>query len=110
MIFKDEHTPSLLQKLLFMFSIISASLLAAYLVFTNVKDIISFLKPYAVNGNYTRQLILISCLFIYIIRLFFTNFVFLKRKMNWREEIFISGIMSVVLFSFLYVYPNHKCL
>ena len=103
MIFNNEHTPSLIPKSFFMLSIIIASLLAAYLMFTNASDIVLFLRPYAVDGNFIRQLILITCLLIYIIRLFLTNFVFLKRKMNWRETIVISTVMSIALFSFAHV-------
>ena len=81
MFFKNEHTPSLLPKFIFMIVLTSAVLLAAYLIFTNANNIISFLRPYAKEGNFTRQVIMISCLFIYLMRLVFTNFVFLKRKM-----------------------------
>ena len=108
MIFNDEHTESIIPKSFFMLAIISGSLLAAYLMFTNVNDIFLPLKPYAVDGNFDRQLILIACLFIYIIRLFFTNFVFLKRKMNWRETIVISALISIVLYSFATVGGGSK--
>jgi steroid 5-alpha reductase family enzyme len=40
------------------------------------------------------------CLLLYILRLFITVFVFLKRKMGWGETILISGLMSFALFSF----------
>ncbi|MBL1213745.1 MAG: DUF1295 domain-containing protein [Ignavibacteriae bacterium] len=108
MIFKDEHTPSLIPKSFFMLSLISASLLAAYLMFTNVDDIISILQPHAVDGNFVRQIILITCLLIYIIRLFFTTLVFLKRKMRWTETIIISTLMSIALFSFAKVGGGSK--
>ena len=100
MLFKDEHTFSFIPKCFFIFSIITASFLAGYLMFTNVKDMISLLKPYAVNGNFTRQIIIMSCLIFYIFRLFITAFVFLKRKMGWGETIIVSGLMSFALFSF----------
>jgi protein-S-isoprenylcysteine O-methyltransferase Ste14 len=103
MFFKNEHTPSLLPKSFFMFSITIAVLLASYLVFNNSEDVISFLRPYAVEGNFTRQVILISSLLLYITRLFLTTFVFLKRKMGWIEAIIIAVLMSLALFSFAHV-------
>ncbi len=108
MIFKNEHTPSLLPKCFFIFSLINAILLAAYLMFTHAGDIILSLKPYAVEGNFTRQLILMSCLFMYIIRLFFTTFIFLKRKMVWGETIVITVFMSIALFSIAHVGGGSK--
>jgi protein-S-isoprenylcysteine O-methyltransferase Ste14 len=100
MIFKNEHTPSLIPKSFFMLSIMMAILLAAHLMFTEVNNMALYLQPYAVEGNIVRQLILITCLLIYVIRLFLTNFVFLKRKMNWRETLVITTVMSIALFSF----------
>jgi len=103
MLFKDEHTPSLVPKCFFMISIVTASCTAGYLMFTNVDDMISWLKPYKTDGNFTRQLILISCLLLYIFRLFITTFVFLKRKLAWGEAIIIAILMSLALFSFAFV-------
>ena len=100
MIFKNEHAPSLIPKSVFMLSIMLAVLLAANLMFTNVNDMVLILQPHAVDGNFVRQVIIITCLGIYVIRLFLTNFIFLKRKMNWRETIVISTVMSIALFSF----------
>ncbi|WP_300459357.1 hypothetical protein [Desulfobacula sp.] len=100
MFFKDENDFSLFPKCLFMISIISASLLAGYLMFKNVNELIPCLKPYAINGDYTRQVVLIFCLFFYVSRLFITVFVFLKRKMAWSEMLIVSGLMSFALFSF----------
>lgn len=100
MLFKDEHQFSLLPKCFFMIAIIAASLLAGYLMFKDVNGLSSWLKPYAINGNFTRQVILMLCLFFYISRLIITVFVFLKRKMGWGETVLISGLMSFALFSF----------
>ena len=43
---------------------------------------------------------MIFVLTIYFLRLLFTVFVFLKRKMGWVETIIISILMSLALFSF----------
>ena len=103
MLFKDEHTPSLVPKCIFLISIVTASCTAGYLMFSNVDDMISWLKPYKTDGNFTRQLILISCLLLYNFRLFITTFIFLKRKLVWGEAILIAVLMSLALFSFAFV-------
>jgi protein-S-isoprenylcysteine O-methyltransferase Ste14 len=100
MLFKDEHVPSLLPKIIFMIAISCASLLAAYLMFGDVSSIPSWLRSYAINGYFTRQVILIFFLFVYISRLSITVFVFLQRKMGWIETILISCLMSFALYSF----------
>jgi protein-S-isoprenylcysteine O-methyltransferase Ste14 len=100
MLFKDEHDFSLLPKIVFMTAISGACLLAGYLMFADKNNLISFLKPYAINGNLTRQLIITFFCWFYVVRLFITNFIFLKRKMEWREMLFVSGLMSFALFSF----------
>ena len=100
MIFKDEHDFSLIPKCFFMATILTASLLAGYLMFTDVSELNDLLKPYAINGNFTRQVILMFCLLFYVSRLFITVFVFLKRKMAWSEMLLVSGLMSFALFSF----------
>ena len=100
MFFKDKNDFSLFPKCLFMTSIIIASFLVGYLVFKNVNELIPWLKPYAINGDYTRQVVLMFCLFFYVSRLFVTVFVFLKRKMTWSEMLIVSGLMSFALFSF----------
>ncbi len=100
MLFKDEHDFSLLPKIVFMTAISGACLLAGYLMFVDQNNLISFLKPYAIDGNFDRQLILTFFCWFYVVRLFITNFVFLKRKMEWREMLFVSGLMSFALFSF----------
>ena len=107
MIFKDEHDFSLLPKIIFMTAISCASLLAGYLMFTDVNELLDWLKPHAINGNFTRQVILMFCLLFYVSRLFITVFVFLKRKMGWGEMLLVSGLMSFALFSFAKVGGNN---
>jgi protein-S-isoprenylcysteine O-methyltransferase Ste14 len=57
----------------------------------------------AKNGNLLRQIILIMCGVIYLARLVFTMFVFLKRRLSWLEALPISVLMSLVLFWFIYI-------
>ena len=107
MLFKDEKTFSLFPKLLFMASIITVSLLVSYLMFRDAGNMIYWLKPYAIDGAFTRQIIVIFCLFFYVARLFITVFVFLKRKMEWSEMLLVSGLMSFTLFSFAKIGGNN---
>ncbi len=98
--FIDETDFSFFPKCAFMVSITMASGLAAWLMLADETGLIDLLKPYAVNGNFIRQIILIFCLFFYILRLGATVFVFLKRKMTWGEMLLVSVLMSFALFSF----------
>jgi len=100
MLFKDEHDLSLLPKIVFLTAITCACFLAVYLMFVDEISFVSWLKPYAIHGNFTRQVILLLCLLFYVLRLFITVFVFLKRKMGWGETLLVSGLMSFALFSF----------
>jgi protein-S-isoprenylcysteine O-methyltransferase Ste14 len=100
MLFKDEHALSLLPKIVFMTAISCTSLLVGYLMFADVNKLISWLKPYAINGNFTRQVILMCFCWIYVLRLFITVFVFLKRKIAWSEMLLVTFLMTLALFSF----------
>ena len=106
MLFKDEHDFSLLPKIVFMTTISGACLIAGYLMFFDTNNLISWLKPYAINGNFTRQIILTFFCWFYVVRLFVTVFVFLKRKMAWSEMLLVTGLMSFALFSFAKVGGN----
>jgi protein-S-isoprenylcysteine O-methyltransferase Ste14 len=100
MLFTDEHDFSLLPKCFFMTTIIVTTILTGYLMFKNVNNLDSRLTLYAINGNFNRQVVLMFCLIIYDLRLSITVFVFLERKMAWREMFLVSGLMSFALFSF----------
>ena len=100
MFFKDEQDFSLLPKIIFIVVISCASILAVYLMFADETHLVSWLRPYAINGNPIRQIILTSFLIIYILRLFVTVFVFLKRKWSWNEMLIVTFLMSFALFSF----------
>ena len=100
MLFKDEHEFSFWPKIVFMAAISGACLSAGYLMFVDQDNLISFLKPYAINGNFDRQIFVSFFCWFYILRLFITVFVFLKRKMAWSETMIITGLMSLALFAF----------
>ena len=106
MLFKDEHDFSVWPKLIFMAAISGASLLAGYLMFAKADMLLPMLKPYALNGNFARQIIMMIFLLIYLLRLFVTVFVFLKRKMAWSEMLLVTALMSFALFSFAKVAGN----
>ena len=108
MLFKDEHDFSLLPKIVFMIAISGASILAGYLMFVDENSLLAGLMPYAISGNFARQVILMFCLLFYVLRLFITVFVFLKRKMAWSEMLLVSGLMSLALFSFAKVGGNSQ--
>ena len=100
MIFKDENNLSLYPKCLFMTAISLVTLLAGHLMFNDAHDLASWLKSHAINGDFSRQVILMFCLWFYVLRLGVTVFVFLKRKMEWSEMLIVTGLMSFALFSF----------
>jgi len=106
MIFKDENNLSLYPKCLFMTAISSVTLLAGHLMFNDALDLASWLKPHAINGDFSRQVILMFCLWLYVLRLGVTVFVFLKRKMEWSEMLIVTCLMSFTLFSFAKVGGN----
>ena len=58
MIFKDEHDISFLPKIVFMLAILGASSFAVNLMFVDESNLAFGLKSYAIQGNFTRQLIL----------------------------------------------------
>ncbi len=89
-----------------MIAISCASLLAGYLMFTDVNELYDLLKPYAINGDFLRRILLMFFLVFYILRLSITVFIFLKRKMSWLETILIAGLMFFALFSFAKVGGN----
>jgi protein-S-isoprenylcysteine O-methyltransferase Ste14 len=90
-------------KFIIMFSITLASCLAGYLMFVNINEMISWLQPYKADGNFIRQVILLTCILFYILRLFITTFVFLKRKLVLMEAIIVAVLMSFAIFSFAHI-------
>jgi protein-S-isoprenylcysteine O-methyltransferase Ste14 len=62
-------------------------------MFTSANNILPLFKPYKVNGDPVRNILILSCMSIYFLRLLCTLFVFFQRKMYWGEAIVIANIM-----------------
>jgi hypothetical protein len=52
-------------------------------------------------GSPSRQVALLACVVIYVVRAAYTLFVFVKRKIPWWEAVWGGGIIGCVLFFFL---------
>ncbi len=52
-------------------------------------------------GNLGRQVVLLACAVLYVLRAAATLFVFLKRKIPWWEAVWGGGLIAFVLFAFL---------
>jgi len=61
-----------------------------------------------IEGNSVRQIGLITCSIIYVIRFMVTMFVFLKREMAWWEGIIGTVLFPFLIFCFLYVGGSQK--
>jgi protein-S-isoprenylcysteine O-methyltransferase Ste14 len=65
-------------------------------MFTSADKILPLFKPYKVNGDLVRNILILSCMGIYFFRLLFTLFIFFQRKLYWGEAIVIANIMPWV--------------
>lgn len=108
MIFQNEHALSLGPKYLIVAALAAAILASGLLMFVDIEEIYPRLEPYRIRGDLIRRVILLSCSIVYLVRLLFTLFVFLKRKFVWTEAMTISVIMPSVLFAFVYVGGNNN--
>ncbi len=86
MAFKDPHTPSIGAKL-------------SLLILTLVGIILSIL--YLVQKSEFKIIILICSLFFYI-RLIWSLFVFVKRKVSWFEGISVGILYGLLVFAFMF--------
>jgi len=93
MIFRNEHTGSYLPKAFIALAICGSICICGYLMFFEESEIVPILKPYKINGNVVRNVLIISCMWIYFLRLVISLFVFFQRKMYWVEAIIIANIM-----------------
>jgi steroid 5-alpha reductase family enzyme len=98
MIFQNIKTLSLLPKLVFIIILAASILLASYLMFVDYELIITSLQKYKLTGNYSRQIIIVTCSLVYLARVIFMMFAFLHRKFFFREALTVTVIMSLVLF------------
>ena len=74
-------------------AILGSIYVSGYLMFTSADKILPLFKPYKVNGDLVRNILILSCMGIYFFRLLFTLFIFFQRKMYWGEAIVIANIM-----------------
>ena len=100
MIFIDTYNRSVLNKLLFSGCILFSLLAALWLMFVEYPSTNTWLKPYQLNGDLWRRILIAFCLIIYFIRLQITVWVFQKRKWTWVETITITILMSFVVYSY----------
>jgi len=93
MIFRNIHEKSYLPKMFIAVAILGSIYVSGYLMFTSADKILPLFKPYKVNGDLVRNILILSCMGIYFFRLLFTLFIFFQRKMYWGEAIVIANIM-----------------
>ncbi len=100
MIFLDEHSPSIIAKILMSMSVLAGALTAATLT-TGYSDwfmdILNFEK---VEGNIYRQIVMFFCCFIYFTRFTISLFVFIQRKISWFE----GGLVTVLFYMMFYYF------
>jgi protein-S-isoprenylcysteine O-methyltransferase Ste14 len=82
-----------LPKLFIAAAILVSIYVSGYLMLTSTDNMLQLLKPYKVNGDPLRNILILSCMSIYFLRLLFTLFVFFQRKLYWGEAIVIANIM-----------------
>lgn len=96
MIFRNQHETSLFPKLFIALSILISILISVYLMLVEPQDMIDWFVPYNIEGDFIRLILLLTCFVIYFIRLMVTLFIYLQRKMYWREAIIIANLMPWV--------------
>ena len=93
MIFKNVHEKSYLPKMFIAAAILGSIYVSGYLMISGADNMPPLFKPYKVNGDPVRSILILSCMSIYFLRLLFTLFVFFQRKLYWGEAILIANIM-----------------
>ena len=74
-------------------AILGSIYVSGYLMFTSADKILPLFKPYKVDGDLVRNILILTCMSIYFFRLLFTLFIFFQRKLYWGEAIVIANIM-----------------
>ena len=100
MAFKDEYAPSTLMKLLLSTGILMGTLIPALLMSGHGDLLIQHLKLQKLNGNTYRQLLMVSCSLIYLIRFATCMFVSFKRKIGWFEGCLVSFLFFMMFYLF----------
>ena len=93
MIFRNIHEKSYLPKIFIAVAILGFIYVSGSLMFAGDDKIWPLFEPYKINGNYVRNILVLSCMILYFSRLLFSLFVFFQRKMYWIEAIVIANIM-----------------
>ena len=96
MIFRDEHTRSILPKSFIALAILTSIFISGSLMFFEESDLWPFLKPYKIHGDPVRNVLILSGMLVYLLRLLVTMFVFFQRKLYWMEALVIANIMPWV--------------
>jgi protein-S-isoprenylcysteine O-methyltransferase Ste14 len=93
MIFRNEHKRSFFPKAFVALAICGSIFISGYLMFGEESEMNPLFKPYHSNGNFIRNVLILSCMIIYFLRLSVTLLFFFQRKMYWIEAIIIANIM-----------------
>ena len=100
MIFIDEHSPSIIAKVLMSLSVLAGTLVAATVTTGNSDFFMNVMDFKEVEGNIYRQAVMFICCFIYFIRFTIGLFVFIQRKISWIE----CGLVTVLFFAMFYYF------
>ena len=99
MIFIDSYESSFLKKSVFSGCIIITLFVALWLLFAEYVASNTWLGQYRLYGDPLRRILLAAGLFIYVIRLQVTVWIFQKRKWTWSETVTITILMTIVLYA-----------
>jgi protein-S-isoprenylcysteine O-methyltransferase Ste14 len=100
MIFLDEHSPSIIAKVLMSISVLAGTLFAAALA-TGYSDwLMNVFDLEKGGGNAYRQMAMLICCLIYFIRFTIALFVFIQRKISWFEGGFVTLMFFIMFYYF----------
>lgn len=97
MIFRNIYNKSLLPKSLILTAMATSIIISFLMMFIAENELMVWVQPYKVEGDFYRNALLLTCFIIYFIRLSITLFVFFRRKMYWVEAIVITNIMPFII-------------
>ncbi len=101
MSFQDKHAPSILAKLLLSLSILAGIITATVLTSGYSDWLADFLNFKKVEGNIYRQVIMLFCCSIYLVRFTIGMFVFMQRKIGWFEGSLVSVLYFMMFYTFV---------
>jgi len=99
MTFKDEPHPSNLQKVALCAGILLGTLFPSL---SMSESIAHSLGLDALNGDSSRQILIVTLSVVYLARFTYAMFVFVKRKISWFE----GGMVSLLWFAMFYLYNS----